>query len=203
MNESIFISAVILAAGESKRMGSPKLLMTWNDKTIIEETVDNYTGSAVNETIVVIGNKAQEIEKVLGERDVILVTNPRYTKGMSSSIITGVEFVNANARGIMLALADQPEVTSKTINKLIGTFSRLDKGIIVPVYDGERGNPVIFDTKYKKELLALKGDKGGRDIVNLHPEDVSEVLADESVKADIDTPEDYKNQREKLDKSTD
>ena len=202
MNEaegSIFISAVIMAAGESKRMGMPKLLMYWNnEKTIVEQTVDNYLESAVNETIVVIGSKAAEMEKVLGERDIILVHNPRYYSGMSSSVVAGMGFVSVRAQGVMIVLADQPNISSKTINKLIGVFARREKGIIVPVFQGERGNPVIFDIKYKQELLSLKGDKGGRDIVNRYPQDVQEIYTNENVIEDIDTPEDYKIHKEKI-----
>jgi len=133
----VFVSAIILAAGESVRMGQPKLLMEWNNKTILEQTIDNYLSSVVNETIVVIGYKAAEVEKAIGDRSVIVVLNPNYTKGMSTSIVTGLGFVSVKARGILLALADQPLLNKNIINRLIEAFDRSDKGIVVPVHKGK------------------------------------------------------------------
>jgi molybdenum cofactor cytidylyltransferase len=188
----VFISAIILAAGESVRMGQPKLLMEWNNRTILEQTIDNYLGSAVNETIVVIGYKAHEMEIAIGERSVITVLNPHYTKGMSTSVKTGLEFVSVKARGILLALADQPLLDKKIINRLVEAFNQSDKGIIIPVHRGKRGNPVILDVKYRKDMLALTGDVGAKEIVERNIGDVLEIEVGEYAVADLDTPEDYK-----------
>ena len=191
-----FISAIILAAGESKRMGQSKLLLKWREASIFEQTLDNYLASAVNEVNVVLGHQAAEMEKLIGDRSVTIAINPAYTKGMSTSIITGINMMSPRTQGIMLALADQPSVTSQTIDKLIQVFRTQKKGIVLPVYHGQRGNPVIFDIKYRDELLALKGDIGGREIVHRHYDDVQEVPVDNrGILIDIDTPEDYKRQK--------
>ena len=187
----IFISAIILAAGKSTRMGKSKLLMDWNGKTILEQTIDNYLGSAVNEVVIVLGHESYELQKFIGERDVITVINPQYTKGMSTSIVTGMNFLSVQTQGVILALADQPTVGSNTINNLIDAFKTREKGIIIPVYYERRGNPVMFDIKYRKELLELTGDSGAREVVERHPEDVAEIFAEEEVMEDIDTEKDY------------
>jgi molybdenum cofactor cytidylyltransferase len=191
-----FVSAIILAAGESKRMGQPKLLLKWGESSLFEQTLDNYLGSAVNEVNIVLGHQAAEMEKVIGDRSVNTAINPAYSKGMSTSIIIGINIMSPRTQGIMLALADQPSVSSQTIDRLIQVFELRQKGIVLPAYQGQRGNPVIFDIKYRNELLALTGDIGGREIVHRHYNDVQEVSVDNrGVLIDIDTPEDYKRQK--------
>ena len=186
------LSAILLAAGESKRMGELKQLMPLGESTIIEQAIDNLLASAVGETIVVLGHRAEEIKKAIATKPVKIIFNPNYRQGMSTSIIAGLNLVSSQAQAVILALGDQPLVDSQTINQLITEFRSHDKGIVLPTYKGKRGNPVIFAIKYKAELLELKGDIGGRDIVQRHPGDVLEVAVDsESVITDIDTREDY------------
>ena len=190
----VFISAVILAAGESKRMGQPKLSMVWEGKTILEHTIDNYLDSMASETIIVLGYKAKELTRVIGDRLVISVVNPAYHEGMSSSLISGVKIVSSRTQGIMLALADQPAIDSQTINKLIEVFGKRQKNIIIPVYQGKRGHPVIFHIKYRDELLNIKGDIGAREVIQRHADDILEVAVDcKGVLIDIDTPSDFHN----------
>ena len=186
------LSAILLAAGESKRMGALKQLMPLGKNTLLEQAVDNILNSSVDETIVVVGHRAEEVSKAIASRPVKIMLNPNYQQGMSTSIIAGLTMVDPKAQAVMLALADQPLVESGTINQLIDAFNRHDKGIAVPTHRGKRGNPVIFSIKYKEELLKLKGDIGGREIIKNHPDDVLEVAVDsESVITDIDTQDDY------------
>jgi molybdenum cofactor cytidylyltransferase len=186
------LSAILLAAGKSKRMGELKQLMPLGEGTIIEQAIDNLLASAVDEVIVVLGHKAGEIKRAIAARPVKITVNPDYEEGMSTSIIAGLRLVDPKAQAVMLALGDQPLVESQTINRLIDEFRKSDKGIALPTYKGKRGNPVIFAIKYKPELLKLKGDIGGRDIVKRHPQDVLEVaVSSEGVITDIDTEEDY------------
>ncbi len=191
-NGIVMISAIILAAGESKRMGEVKQLMSFGKSTILEQVIDNVMGSKVNEVIVVLGYKVEEVKKTIRSKQVKTVINPDYVQGMSTSIVAGLKMVNRNTRAVMIVLGDQPLIDSKTINDLITAFSINDKGIVIPVFQGRRGNPVIFSVKYKNELLNLKGDIGGRDIVSRNPDDVLEVTVNcEGVLTDIDTPESY------------
>jgi len=188
------LSAILLAAGESKRMGALKQLMPLGKSTLLEQAIDNLLNSSVDETIVVVGHKAQEITRAIAPRPVKIVLNPDYRKGMSTSIIAGLNLIDPKSQAVMLAMGDQPLVESRTINQLIDAFKSHDKGIAVPTHRGRRGNPVIFAIKYKEELLKLKGDIGGREIIKSHPDDVLEVAVDsESVISDIDTRDDYQS----------
>jgi molybdenum cofactor cytidylyltransferase len=188
------LSAILLAAGESKRMGKPKQLMPLGKHTLLEQAIDNLLDSSVDETIVVVGHQAEEIAKAIAGRPVKIVINPDYRQGMSTSIIAGLILADPRSQAVMLALGDQPLVASRTINQLIEAFNSHNKGIAVPTYQGRRGHPIIFGIRYKAELLKLKGDIGGREIIRDHPDDVLMVPVDsESVVSDIDTREDYQS----------
>ncbi len=186
------ISAILLAAGESRRMGKPKLLMPLGKTIILEQTIDNLLGSRVSEVIVVLGYRAEEVMKKIAVKPIKIALNPAYHRGMSTSIVTGLNSVDDRAQAVMLALADQPFVNTKTINRLVEEFFSHNKGITIPVYQGRQGHPVIFAIKYKEELLALAGDVGGRQVIRQHPDDILEVVVDsESINIDIDTISNY------------
>ena len=189
---AIMISAVILAAGESTRMGKPKQLMRLGEVTLVEQTIDNFLNSKVNEIIVVLGHRAEEVASLISNRPVTIAFNPNYRQGMSTSIVAGLSLLNDKTQAVMIALGDQPFVDAQTINYLVEEFVAHDQGIAIPVYEGRRGHPVIFDIKYKEELLKLKGDKGGREIIRQYSEDVLEVTVNcEGVCVDIDTEDNY------------
>ena len=188
------LSAILLAAGESKRMGEPKQLMPLGSSTVVEQAIDNLLNSAVNEVIVVLGYRAEEITETIAAKPVKIIVNPNYRQGMSTSIIAGLNLVYHQAQAVMLTLGDQPLVDSQTINRLIEEFYNHNKGIALPTYQGRRGHPIIFAIKYKPELLKLEGDIGGREIIKHHPDDILEVAVDsESVITDIDTRADYRS----------
>ncbi len=193
------ISAILLAAGEAKRMGRPKLLMPFGGSTILEQTLDNLLNSKVDEVILVLGAEAQQMKGIVASRTVKTVFNPDYHRGMSTSLIAGLKQVDSQAQKVMVALADQPLINKDTYNRLIETSLDCDKGIIVPTYQNKRGNPILFSIKYKEELLRLEGDIGGREIIKEHPDDVLEVVVDsEGINIDIDTLGCYDVQRTKL-----
>lgn len=188
------VAAIVLAAGESKRMaGRNKLLLSLRGKTIIECTVDAILEAMVDDVIVVLGHEATAIQKVLHKRLLRFTVNPNYRDGMASSIHAGLTALNPQAQTIMIALADQPSITKAEINFLIAKFSRAtEKSIGVPTFNGQRGNPVLFDRRYREELLALHGDVGGKALLARHPEAVLEVaLPAGNILVDADTPEAY------------
>ncbi|TES84081.1 MAG: molybdenum cofactor cytidylyltransferase [Dehalococcoidia bacterium] len=183
------VSAILLAAGKSSRMGKLKQLMPLGESTMLEQTLDNLLGSKAAEVIVVLGYKAEEVMKRLSGKPIKVVVNPLYRKGMSTSIAAGLKFVDSQSQAVMLTLADQPYVDSPTINRLIDAFSSDKKGIVIPTHQGQRGHPLIFAKKYQAQLYDLSGDIGGREIIKQHPEDVLEVPVDcEGIVIDIDTP---------------
>ncbi|MFC1989752.1 molybdenum cofactor cytidylyltransferase [Chloroflexota bacterium] len=186
------ISAILLAAGESKRMGQLKQLMPLGQSTIIEQAIDALLNSAVSESIVVLGHRAEEVIKTIAAKPVKIAINPNYQQGMSTSIIAGLNVIDSRAQAVMLALGDQPFIDSQAINSLMEAFDAHNKGIAVPVCRGRQGHPAIFASRYKGELLKLKGDIGGREIIDRHPDDVLEVAVNcEGIFVDIDTMDNY------------
>ncbi len=156
------------------------------------DTISSAEGVA--ETIVVLGHKASELAERIGHKPVKVVVNPDYRSGMSTSISRGVASVHSSARGIMLALGDQPLIEKWIIARLISAFREHAQGIVVPVYRGKRGHPVIFDVKYRDELSSLSGDVGARGIIAAHPEDVLELeIESEAILHDIDDEHDYRS----------
>lgn len=169
-------------------MGRPKQLMPFGKSTILEQAIDNLLGSQVEEIVVVVGHKADDVMKQISAKPVKLVINPDYEQGMSTSIIAGLKAVNNQTQAFMIALGDEPLIDSQTINTLIKAFYQHDRGIAIPTYQGRRGHPVIFSRKHQRELLELKGDIGGRGVIKNHPGDVLEIAVScEGIYLDIDT----------------
>ncbi len=181
------ISAILLGSGESKRMGVDKLSLPWGGRTILQRCFETLFKSEVHELIVVLSTRNQGARKLFRGEKVRVAINPLFKAGMSTSIRRGLREIHSHCRGILIALGDQPLLKTRTINALIHAFNRADGGIIVPSFRGTRGHPVIFDRRFKKELLKLKGDIGGRSIIERHPEDVRVVpVRSAGVVKDID-----------------
>jgi molybdenum cofactor cytidylyltransferase len=195
MNEgTLMISAILLAAGESKRMGRPKLLLTWGDCTIIEKSVDTLLASKIDELIVVLGYQAQAALKRLRARRLKAIINRQYRMGMSTSIRRGLGQVSSKSEAILIALADQPFIETDLINYLIDIYRGNPHRIVLPSYAGKRGHPVIFNrSRYQEEMNNLTGDIGCKPILDRHPEDILEVeVESEGVLADIDSWDEYR-----------
>ena len=189
------ISAVLLGAGESKRMGVDKLSLPWGRKTVLEHCFETLLRSKVEEVVIVLDVRNKGIKNLFQGSKVKMVLNPHPEKGMSTSIRRGLQAIHSSSHGILIALGDQPFLKTRTINALIRAFRQGRSGIVVPSFRGRRGHPVIFHWRYKKELLNLKGDVGGRSIIERHPEDVRVVpVKSEGVVKDIDTWQDYKRE---------
>jgi molybdenum cofactor cytidylyltransferase len=186
------VSAILLGAGESKRMGLNKLSLPWGGKTIFEHCLNTFLRSKVKEIIVVLGGKTKGMRGPLRRWKAKLVVNPHYKMGISTSIRRGIQAIDPECQGILIALGDQPFLKTRTINALIQAFVQGEKGIVVPSFRGRKGNPVIFHKRYQEDLLKLEGDVGGRSIIERHPEDVWVVhVKSEGVVKDIDTWKDY------------
>jgi len=186
------MSALLLAAGEAKRMGRPKLLLPLRDRTIFEVSLGNLVRSRVDEVIVVLGHRADGFLPLIRGKKVKAVINPHHSQGMSTSVRRGLDAVASESQGLMIALADQPFIPPEVIDRLIEAFQGTSKGIVVPTFQGRRGHPVIFHRRYMEELRSLSGDQGGRELLHRNPEDLLEVEVDcPGVITDIDTLEDY------------
>jgi molybdenum cofactor cytidylyltransferase len=192
--ESQMISAIILAAGESKRMGRVKLTMPLGESTVLEQVISSVLSSMVDEVIVVLGHEQKTIRQTIGDRPVKCIVNKDYKLGMSTSIVSGLNETDDRCKAVIIILGDQPFISSDIIDKLIDGYKTHHKGIVAPTYQGMKGHPIIFDIKYKNKLLSLKGDAGGRQLITENNDDVLYVPVDsESIIKDIDTPDDYRS----------
>lgn len=191
------VSAIVLAAGESKRMDSAnKLLMKYGDKTLVEQVVDNVLASAAAEVIVALGHQADKIRETLKDRSVRFAVNQDFKLGMTTSIHTAVKAASTEANGYMICLSDQPFILSQEFTRLILAFevalAKPGSDIVVPVYQGQRGNPVILSSKFRNDILAHKGLKGCKGIIKENPNAVCEVeMTTQNILIDIDTVDDY------------
>jgi molybdenum cofactor cytidylyltransferase len=187
------IWAMILAAGESKRMGQPKLLLPFREKTIIETVVETVVSSKVDNTLVVLGSERKKIENKLNKFPVKIVFNPKFRQGMLSSVHCGFKTLPDETQAVMVVLGDQPTISKEIIVRIIDAYQKTGKGIVLPVYKKNRGHPVIIDMKYKGEVEALSSDIGLRGTVYSHPEDILEVAVDTAaILQDIDDEGDYR-----------
>jgi molybdenum cofactor cytidylyltransferase len=186
------IWAVVLAAGESRRMGQPKLLLPYGDGTIIEMVVRNVASSRADRAVIVLGGNRREIEQKIRTVAMKRVVNRRYKEGMFSSIRRGLSALPASAGAAVFVLADQPDVPTSVIDLLIEAYRREKKGIVLPVFRKKRGHPLLLDLKYRREIEALSPDIGLRGLLRKHPDDILEVrVSSPAVLKDIDDPDDY------------
>jgi len=193
------ISAILLGAGESKRMGFDKLSLPWGKKTVLERCFQTLLRSKVREVVIVRGLRNRAGRNPFHGENIKVVTNPHPAGGMSTSIRKGLRAICPRSDGILIALGDQPFLKTRTINALVRVFDREEGRIIVPSFQGKTGHPVIFHKAYKKELMNLKGDVGGRSIIERHREDVRVVrVRSIGVVKDLDTWQDYEKWREKV-----
>ena len=143
------IVGIVLSAGESKRMGTPKQLLPWGKTIILQQVIDNATASRLGKILLVLGSRAEEIaSKIITSSKTDIVVNHDFREGMSSSVKCGVKNAPREAEAFMLLLGDQPFVSPAIINRLLDEYQKNKHGIIIPVYNGKRGHPVIFDAKY-------------------------------------------------------
>ena len=190
------ISAIILAAGESRRMGvQNKLLLQIDSEVLIRKFVKSVSNSLVDAVLVVVGFEAEKIKAVLHDQAVKFVENPSYEEGMTTSIQSGVKASSNESTGLMICLADMPFAETSDLNLLIQAFndyrSTESSLIIVPVFQGKRGNPVLFSEVFRDKILTHKGE-GCREIVRQFPHYVKEIsMENDNLLRDIDTPEDY------------
>jgi molybdenum cofactor cytidylyltransferase len=188
-------SAIVLAAGESKRMKRQKLLLPWEGKTIIEEVINHLLESKAHEILVVLGADSDRVEKKLRHLPVKITVNPLYKKGMLSSIQWGFKETGKDVQGMLICLGDQPLIPFVVIDRIIDAFDVSKKGIVIPVYKQKRGHPVLINARYRDEVDTLDANIGLRALMSMHPQDIFEVAVDTpGILKDIDDKDDYSRQ---------
>jgi molybdenum cofactor cytidylyltransferase len=191
------IAIVILAAGASKRMGSPKQLLKWGDQTLIEHSIKEAQGVNSKSVLVVLGANFDLIKNhIQDDSQITILNNPRWEQGLGTSIAIAVEYLQnskSSVDGVLITLCDQPLITSDYLSLLISKFKSGKNQIIATSYgNGKHGVPALFDKVYFNELMGLNDDQGARDILKRQANNVIGVAPPES-NVDLDTKEDYSN----------
>ncbi len=185
------VAAVILAAGQSRRMGRPKQLVRVAGKTLLEHTIANVGATGVHEIALVLGAGADEIRNQLMLKGVKVVVNPEFQQGMGTSIGAGLRALSPTATAALIVLADQPFVQPATLDQLIACYAKEKPQIVIPVFKGFRGNPVLLDRSVFPEVMGLTGDVGCRAIFGEHTQGIHKLAVDDvGVLLDADTTED-------------
>jgi molybdenum cofactor cytidylyltransferase len=187
--------AIILAAGESKRMGSPKMLLDFKSGTMIEKVIANVKDSKVSNIMVVLGAYKEAIIDQIGKLTVKFCYNDNYKEGMLSSVQCGFRNIPSDCKAVLVFQGDQPLITPSVINTVIEAYWMSGKGIIIPVYMSKRGHPILIDRKYSDEIEKLDAGNGLRSLAYRFYDDVLEVNTDESgILRDFDTYEQYRKE---------
>ena len=185
------IAALLLAAGQSRRMGSNKLLEEIDGRPMVVRTAQRLLSSRARPIVAVLGNQAEAVDAALGRLPVERVGNPSYAEGLSTSLKRGLAALPPGIDGVIVCLGDMPLVAGRDLDRLIAAFNPLEgRAIVVPTRRGKRGNPVLWARRFFPEMTELAGDVGAKHLIGEHAELVAEVEMDsDSVLVDIDTPD--------------
>lgn len=199
------ISAIILAAGQSKRMGQPKMLLPWGKVTVIEHVISVFSAAGIEEILVVTGGERERVEEIIENckhrYPVRAIFNDAHLHGeMLSSIQCGLRTLTSGERGAaaLIGLGDQPQVEERSVRKVCEAFSRTGSPLVVPSFQVRRGHPWLAARSVWEEILSLKPEQTPRDFLNSHADRIHYVNVDTpAVLADLDTPEAYEAARPK------
>ena len=192
------VGAIILAAGKSERMyGKNKLLEKVNEETLLKRIIDETLQTSVDDIIVVLGHESKIVQNSLRNLPVNFAKNENYENGISSSIKTGINSLQADIDGAIIILADMPKINCQHIDKIIKSyFASNNQSIFVPVHKGKKGNPVLLDKSHFEEIKNLTGDIGAREIISFNKHKVKEIkINDTAIFFDIDTEDELKEFR--------
>jgi molybdenum cofactor cytidylyltransferase len=187
------ISAIILAAGESKRMGQPKMLLPWGTTTVLGQVISTFRQAGVDPILVVTGGAYEQVDKVVQQYGAQSVFNDYYASGeMLSSLQLGLMAQPELVQATLIGLGDQPQVQVGSVKLICATFLEKKSGLIVPSYQHRRGHPWLVERSLWQELLTLRSPRSPRDFLNKHADEIEYVEVNTpTVLADLDTPQDY------------
>ena len=194
------VYAVVLAAGLSRRMGRTKQLLPFGAKTVLQTVVDTLLTIDLAGIWVVLGHGAPAVRESLRDRPIGVCTNANYREGMFSSLLCGIAHLPEDADAALVVLGDQPHMAADVVQRVVEDYQMDDKGIVIPTVGGRRGHPALVDLRrYREAIFALSGEAGLKPVMRGYPEDTLEVaVADEGAVRDMDTPEDYRAEVERL-----
>ena len=186
------VAAILLAAGQSRRMGAFKPLLPFGNKTVIECCIDYLRDGGVETIVVVLGHRADEVRKSLAAGPVIFAVNPDPHSERGASIAAGVSALSQSCKAALIALSDHPAVPSKVVSTLIETWKKGTR-LVIPTWKDRGGHPVLVDLSFKSELLNLSSLGGLRALFDAHKNEVVRVPVDSPfIARDMDTWDDYR-----------
>jgi molybdenum cofactor cytidylyltransferase len=186
------IWAVVLAAGESRRMGTQKLLLPFGETTVVGAVAGTALASRVDRVLAVLGADEDAVRLELEPLGIEIAVNENFAQGMLSSVQAGFGALPASAEAAVIMLGDQPFLPARVVDAVVDAYRQSGKGIVVPVFQGRRGHPVLVDLKYREEVLALDLADGLRRLMHAHPGDIFEAEVESAnILRDMDVPEDY------------
>lgn len=187
------ITAVILAAGESKRMGQPKMLLPWGHGSVLTHVISIFQGAGLEDIIVITGGAREQVEHLISGLGVKTVHNFQYANGeMLSSIQCAIRALPPQAQAMLIGLGDQPQVHERSVRMVCDAYRESKSKIVVPSYQMRRGHPWIVARPLWDDLLQLQPPNSPRDFLNKRADEIEYVkLNDPNILADLDTPQDY------------
>lgn len=187
------ISAIVLAAGLSSRMGQPKMILPWKDTTVIETVVSTLETTKVDEILIVSGAERGSIELLLQNRPVHFAFNPEYPNGeMLASVKVGLSNLDKQSQAALIVLGDQPQITQQVVDRVIEAYRTNRSKIVVPSYKMKRGHPWLVDRMLWSQILAIESPNTLRGFLERNRDMVEYIAApDDSILRDLDTPQDY------------
>ena len=188
------ITAIVLAAGKSERIGRPKPLLPTSDGIpFLAAILDTMTSTAVDEVRVVVGHAAEQVIDLGGLVRHVIVHNRDFERGMLSSVQEGVRALPSGTTAFLIWPVDHPLVQADTVERIIAAWKERNAPVVVPVYQGKRGHPTLFSAKLGAELLRAPAEEGARAVVHAHEKQLVEVEVDDpGILTDIDTPQAYR-----------
>ncbi len=190
------VAAIILAAGQSRRMGSPKMLLPWGKTTVLGQVVETFASAGAEPIVVVSGAAREQVEGLANELaakfPVRVAFNSQHQSGeMLSSLQAGLAALGPEVESALIGLGDQPQGEQSTARNLLQAFEHSRRGIIVPSFENRRGHPYLIHRNYWPEILSMQTGQTPRDFLNSHASEILYIAGDQSILMDLDTPEDY------------
>lgn len=187
------ITAIILAAGRSLRMGQPKMLLPWRDTSVLGQVITTIQHAGIQEIVVVTGGARQAVEKIAQSHRALTVHNAEFeSEEMLGSIQCGLRVQGPETRAVLICLGDQPQVEERSVRSICAAFQKTGPNLVVPSFRMRRGHPWLVARPLWDDLLQMKSPQSPRDFLNAHAEEIEYAVLDtDSIIADLDTPEDY------------
>ena len=187
------ITAIILAAGQSKRMGQPKMLLPWGDKTVLTHVIATFRKAGLEDILVITGGARERVEDAISDLKVKTVFNEKFSEGeMLSSIQCGIGALKPQTQTMLIGLGDQPQVQVGSVKAVCDAYRETKSKIIVPSFQMRRGHPWLVTRPLWDELLKMEPPNSPRDFLNTHHNNIQYInVNDAGILADLDTPEDY------------